>query len=294
MLQLLQHPVYGLVFLFLLGACIGSFLNVVILRLPAMLQIEWHQQCSEFLRQENGSHIEQEKQLHVDVFNLSSPASHCPQCKQLLRFWHNIPILSYIFLRGKCAWCKHRIPWRYPLIEILCAIATVHLAWHMGIGWHLAASLILVWSLLCLTVIDIDHQLLPDNITLPLVWTGLIANYFGLFTTLESAVIGAVAGYLGFWLVYHAHHKLTGREGLGYGDFKLLAALGAWMGWEMLPMIVLAASISGTLLALTMMAFRGLDSRSPVSFGPFLALGGWLALLWGEEITSSYLKLLKF
>ena len=259
-----------------------------------MLQNEWRQQCAELLRQDNGVHDEQERQLHVDVFNLSHPASHCPKCQHALRFWHNIPILSYIFLRGKCAWCKSSIPWRYPLIEIICAIATVHLAWHIGIGWPLAASLILIWSLLCLTVIDIDHQLLPDNITLPLVWAGLLANYFGLFTTLESALIGAVAGYLGFWLVYHAHHKLTGREGLGYGDFKLLAALGAWLGWEMLPMIVLAASVTGTLLSLAMMVFRGLNSRTPVSFGPFLALGGWLALLWGQEITSGYLKLLEF
>lgn len=294
MLQLLQHPVYGLIFMLVLGACIGSFLNVVILRLPVMLRNEWQQQCAELMGQEDILEAANDTGHQAARFNLSYPASHCPQCQQPLRAWHNIPIVSYIFLKGKCAWCKNKIPWRYPLIELLCAAATVHLAWHMGIGWPFAAALVLFWSLLCLTVIDIDHQLLPDNITIPLVWTGLLVNYFELFTTLNSALIGAVAGYLGFWLVFHAHHKLTGREGLGYGDFKLLAALGAWLGWEMLPMIVLAASITGTILSLSFMAFRGLDTRAPVSFGPFLAFGGWLALLWGHEITSGYLKLLNF
>lgn len=277
----------------LLGACIGSFLNVVILRLPVMLHNEWQLQCAELLGKEYAGNSEQNAQ-QSNRFNLSFPASHCPKCQHPLRAWHNIPILSYILLLGRCAWCKEKIPWRYPLVEILTAAATVHLAWHMGVGWPLVACLFLVWSLICLTAIDIDHQLLPDNITIPLVWAGLLVNYFGLITTLDSALIGAVAGYLGFWVVYHAHHKLTGREGLGYGDFKLLAALGAWLGWEMLPMIVLVASISGTTLSLMMMVSRKLDTRAPVSFGPFLAFGGWLALVWGHEITAGYLKLLNF
>ncbi|MGI9319552.1 MAG: prepilin peptidase, partial [bacterium] len=165
MLQLLQHPVYGLIFMLVLGACIGSFLNVVILRLPVMLHNEWRQQCTELLSGDNEDNLDHQEDGQAAVFNLSFPASHCPQCQHPLRAWHNIPILSYIFLKGKCAWCKSRIPWRYPLIEILCAVATVHLAWHMGVGWPMAVSLVLVWSLLCLTVIDIDHQLLPDNLT---------------------------------------------------------------------------------------------------------------------------------
>jgi leader peptidase (prepilin peptidase)/N-methyltransferase len=285
LLTLLQHPVYGLVFLGLVGACIGSFLNVVILRLPVMLQNDWRRQCAELQGEEPDS---------AEVFNLSKPASHCPACGAGVRAWQNIPIISYLLLRGRCASCGTGIHWRYPAVEIITALATVHLAWHFGIGWQLLASLFLIWSLIALTVIDIDHQLLPDSITLPLLWGGLIANLFGLFTSLESAVIGALAGYLGFWVVYQVHFRLTGREGLGYGDFKLLAALGAWLGWEMLPMVVLLSSLTGTLIAVGLMLGRGLDRRAAVSFGPFLALGGWATLLWGEHISRNYLQLFSF
>ena len=293
MLELLQHPIYALALMALLGACVGSFLNVVILRLPVMLKQQWHQQCEEFLNHEQqGAATEHEAQ--PGVFSLNRPASHCPQCKQALKPWHNIPILSYIFLGARCAWCKNQIPWRYPLVELVTALGTVHLALHFGVNWQLAGALLLFWSLLCLTVIDIDHQLLPDNITIPLLWAGILANYFGLFTTLESAVIGAVAGYLCFWLIFQIHYRLTGREGLGYGDFKLLAALGAWLGWEMLPLIVLLASLTGPVISVAMMAFRKLKRRTAISFGPYLAMGGWIALVWGQTITGSYIQLLGF
>lgn len=168
------------------------------------------------------------------------------------------------------------------------------LAVHFGISWKLLAALLLFWSLLCLTVIDIDHQLLPDNITVPLLWVGVLANYFGLFTTLESSVIGAIAGYLSFWIIFQVHYRLTGREGLGYGDFKLLGALGAWLGWEMLPLIVLLASLTGTVIALVMMVASKLKRRATISFGPYLALGGWIALIWGDAITGNYIQLLGF
>ena len=285
MLAILQHPVYGAVFLGLLGACVGSFLNVVILRLPVMLRNEWAQQCREL----NGETPEES-----EVFNLSRPASRCPDCGNRIRAWQNIPVLSYLLLRGRCAACGASIHWRYPAVELFTAVTTVHLLWHFGIGWPLLAALILLWSLIALTVIDIDHQLLPDSITLPLLWLGLLANLFGLFTSLESAVIGAIVGYLGFWAIYQIHFRLTGREGLGYGDFKLLAALGAWLGWEMLPLVVLVSSLTGTIVAVLLMVVRRFDRQTPVSFGPFLAVAGWVVLLWGGDMTDRYVQLLAF
>lgn len=308
MLQILQHPLYGVLVMALLGACVGSFLNVVILRLPVMMQREWRQQCKAFLDDgpvadhpaadhtgdvESSVNIGEASQAS-SVFNLNRPRSRCPSCHNQLKAWHNIPILSYLLLRGRCAWCSSTIGWRYPLVELVTAAATVYLTLHFGIVWALPAALLFTWSLICLTVIDIDHQLLPDNITLPLLWGGLIANLFGLFAPLQSAVIGAVAGYLGFWLIFQIHHKLTGREGLGYGDFKLLAALGAWVGWELLPLTILIASATGTVVALGLMLLRRLNLRAPMSFGPFLAVAGWIAMVWGERITEATLPLFQF
>ncbi len=266
---------------------------MVILRLPKIMRRQWQQQCEELLTPSSHSTIDQDTSRD-SLFNLNRPGSHCPNCKQALKVWHNIPIISYIGLGGKCAWCKNPISWRYPAIELVTAIATAHLWFHLGVGWPLAACVFLLWSLICLTVIDIDHQLLPDNITIPLVWGGLIANYFGLLTTLESSVLGAVFGYLGFWLVFQIHFRLTGREGMGYGDFKLLAALGAWLGWELLPIIVLMSSVAGTIVAGILLISRKLDTRAPMSFGPFLAFAGWVALLWGDKIVTQYLMLFNF
>ncbi len=263
-----------------------------------MMHREWSQQCRELLalsgENQSKTEIEDDRQIEQADFNLNFPASHCPQCEHPLKWWHNIPVISYLFLLGKCAFCKKTIPWRYPAIELITMLLSVHLWMHYGVGWQLAASLLLVWSLICLTVIDLDHQLLPDNITLPLVWVGLFCNLFGLFTTIESAVIGAIAGYMGFWLIFQIHFRITGKEGLGYGDFKLLAALGAWLGWELIPMIILFASLAGTLVAIAMMIVKSLKKENPISFGPFLAISGWLALLWGETITQTYMQLLQF
>jgi len=286
--QVLQHPAYGLCFTVFAGLCIGSFLNVVILRLPVMLHREWRQQCREMPGEEYTEDSPEQ------AFNLGFPASHCPQCNHPLKIRHNLPVLSYIFLKAKCAFCKCRIPVRYPLIELICAGVAAHLLMHFGPTPTAVAAMILVWSLIALTMIDIDHQLLPDNITLPLVWAGLVVNTGGLFTDPVSAIFGAVVGYLGFWTIYQIHHRLTGREGMGYGDFKLLAALGAWLGWQSLPMIVLLSSLAGTLFALVLL-FRGrLKTQEPVSFGPFLAVAGWLSLVWGPQITGRYLQLFHF
>ena len=289
MLELLHHPVYSLFALSILGLCIGSFLNVVILRLPAMLQHGWQEQCRELL----GTSPE-EGEPSPEKLGLAFPASHCPSCKEPLKFWHNIPIVSYLLLKGKCAFCSDRIPIRYPLIELITAIATLHLTTHFGITWQLPAALLFVWALICLTVIDIDHQLLPDDITIPLVWLGLLVNYFTLFSPLDDAVIGAICGYMSFWLVFQIHYRITGRQGLGYGDFKLLAALGAWLGWQALPLIILLSSVTGILAAIVLMVSGRLNTRGPISYGPFLAAAGWAALLWGDDITAGYLRLMSF
>ncbi len=300
MLELLQHPIGGVIAIGLLGICVGSFLNVVILRLPEMMQREWHQQCKELLasadRNQGAADLGENQvvEAKAEKFDLNFPASHCPQCEHPLKWWHNIPVISYIFLLGRCAFCKKPIPWRYPAVELITMLLSIHLWIHYGVSWQLVAALLLIWSLLCLTVIDLDHQLLPDNITLPLVWGGLLCNLFGLFTSIESAVIGAIAGYMGFWLIFQVHYRITGKEGLGYGDFKLLAALGAWLGWEQLPMIILFASLVGTITAVAMMVIRKLNRDNPISFGPFLAVSGWLALLWGEPITVAYMQFLRF
>ena len=250
-----------------------------------MLKKGWHDQCHEFLE------IESPAQQDTP-FNLSFPHSQCPQCATPLKWWHNIPVFSYLLLKGKCAWCKCKISPRYPLIEIITIVGSIHLTTHFGIGWTLLAALILFWSLICLTGIDFDHHLLPDNITIPLVWLGLIVNNFGLFTDISSALIGAVGGYLSFWLLFQIHYRLTGREGLGYGDFKLLAALGAWLGWQSLPLIVLLSSLVGLMVALPLMIVGKLSTGKPISYGPFLAIAGWVALVWGETLTSHYLHIL--
>ena len=296
MLELLEHPVIGIGFMAILGACVGSFLNVVILRLPVMLLNSWRGQCADLLA---GESVEIADSPVSDVtqeerFDLNFPPSHCPTCDHRLKVTHNIPILSFLFLGGRCAWCKSPIGWRYPLVELFTAAATVHLTLHFGIGWPLLAALVFLWSLICLTVIDLDHQLLPDSITLPLLWAGLIVNLFGLFAPLQDAVIGAIAGYLVFWTIYQVHFRLTGREGLGYGDFKLLAAIGAWTGWELLPITILVASLTGTLFAVALMIGRKLNLRAPMSFGPFLAFAGWIALVWGDQIVTSTLPIFSF
>ena len=270
----------------LLGLLIGSFLNVVVYRLPVMMQREWQAEAKSILL------------LPADTstseFNLLLPNSQCPHCSHEIRPWENIPVISYLFLRGKCSSCKAPISMRYPLVELACGLLSAFIAWHFGFTWQAGAMLLLTWGLLAMSLIDVDHQLLPDSLVLPLLWLGLIANSFGLFSSLEDALWGAIAGYLSLWSVYWLFKLVTGKEGMGYGDFKLLAMLGAWGGWQVLPLTILLSSLVGAVLGLIMLRLRNAEASTPIPFGPYLAIAGWIALIWGEQITSSYLQIAGF
>ncbi|MDQ1363609.1 MAG: Leader peptidase (Prepilin peptidase) / N-methyltransferase, partial [Pseudomonadota bacterium] len=239
----------------------GSFLNVVIYRLPRMMEQEWHSQCRELLELPANK---------PEKISLAFPASACPQCGHKIRFWENIPVFSYIFLKGQCSGCGNKISLQYPLIEAVTAILSVAVAWKFGVSWQTPLALLLTWSLIALTMIDFHKQLLPDSITLPLLWLGLLANIFEIFTTLESAVIGAMAGYLALWCVYHTFKLLTGKEGMGFGDFKLLGALGAWLGWKILPLIILLSSLVGAVIGIALIVLTRHDKNIPIPFGPYL------------------------
>lgn len=269
----------GMVFVF--GLIVGSFLNVVIYRLPLMMEAEWTAQCSELLEIDN-------PRPQGAVFNLAVPNSHCPQCKHEISALENIPVISWLMQRGKCRHCDAPISPRYPIIELVTAVAGVLVTLQFGWSWSTLAVLVLTWSLIALTMIDVDHQLLPDDITLPLLWLGLLVNSFGLLTSLESAVWGAIAGYGILWGVYWLFKLVTGKEGMGYGDFKLLAALGAWLGWQALPMIILLSSLVGAVVGITLIIVRGRDRNIPIPFGPYLASAGFLSLLWGNAISAFY------
>jgi leader peptidase (prepilin peptidase)/N-methyltransferase len=296
-----------IIFLFLIGACIGSFLNVVIIRLPDILFWQWRAQCNEIL--ESSQHTDQTATGNPDSVNsdpmnsdplnsslespppgLIHPRSRCPKCHTGLTLFQNIPILGYLLLGGKCGFCKQTISPRYPVVELCTALLWVQLGLHFGPTPGLLLGLILISSLIALTVIDLDHHILPDVIVIPLLWIGLISNSFGMFTSLESAVFGAVSGYMALWIIYQIHHRLTGKEGMGYGDFKLLACIGAWLGWEVLPAVILLASVSGTVLAIVLMVIRKRGKDIPVAFGPYLAIAGWATLIWGDSIISNYLQ----
>lgn len=264
----------------LLGLLIGSFLNVVILRYPQMLEQSWRQDCNE--------HFKTQLALKEFTFNLVTPRSHCPFCLHTLRFFENIPIISFLFLKGRCAACKHQISWRYPFVELLTAIFSGIVAWHFGFHYALLGGLFFTWFLIVLSVIDIDHQLLPDTFTFLLLWVGIIFNLFETFCTLEAAIIGAIAGYLFLWSVYFFFKLMTHKEGMGRGDFKLLAAIGAWTGWSTLPFIVLIASALGALCGLILILSKRHSFYKPIPFGPFLAIAGWIGLLWGDKIKYLY------
>ena len=276
----------------ILGLLVGSFLNVVIYRLPKMLEREWKQYCGEILELEK-TEQEQKQESAKEEFNLVVPASTCPSCDHKIRAWENIPVISYLFLRGRCSNCKSSISIRYPIIEAVTAALSAVLAIKFGFGWQLAAALLLTWALISLTMIDIDTQLLPDNITLPLLWLGLILNSQGLFTSLTGALWGAVFGYLSLWSVYWIFKLLTQKEGMGYGDFKLLAALGAWMGWQALPVTILLSSVVGAVIGIAGILIMGRDKNIPIPFGPYLAIAGWIYFMWGETIVNAYLNLYK-
>jgi leader peptidase (prepilin peptidase)/N-methyltransferase len=266
----------------LLGLIVGSFLNVVIHRLPIMMERSWRAQCRELLEQP-------ENEGEQAPFNLVVPRSRCPSCGHLIRALENIPVLSYLLQRGRCRHCGTHISIRYPVIEILTALLTAAVVWHFGPTLQAAAAILLTWALVALTFIDLDHHLLPDDITLPFLWFGVAFSFFGVFTNLTASVAGAMAGYLALWSIYHLFRLLTGKEGMGYGDFKLLAMLGAWMGWQQLPMIILLSSLVGAAVGISMILLRGHDRNVPIPFGPYLAAAGWLALVWGDSLTGWYL-----
>ena len=268
----------------LVGLMVGSFLNVVIHRLPLMMERGWRRECLQFLGQT------EEAAAPVEVFNLAWPGSHCPHCGKSIRLWENIPLLSYVWLKGRCSGCGAGIAWRYPLVEALSAVLSVGVALKFGYSATLLPALLLTWSLLALSFIDLDRQLLPDAIVLPVLWLGLLLSIPGLFTGSASSILGAAAGYLSLWGVYQGFKLLTGKEGMGYGDFKLLAMLGAWLGWQLLPLIILLSSVVGTVVGIAMITLAGHDRRQPIPFGPYLAAAGWLAMMWGDAMTAAYLR----
>ena len=273
-----------------LGLLIGSFLNVIVYRLPIVMERDWKQQCYDYLEIENAephTHLTSEK---FEVFNLWKPDSHCLECNHEIRVWENIPVLSFVLLGGKCSKCKMSISVRYPSVEVVTGILSGLVAYTFGATWLTLAVLILTWSLVVLTLIDFDHQLLPDVITLPLLWLGLLVNTldFGFGVSLEEAVIGAIAGYSILWAIYWVFKLSTGKEGMGYGDFKLLSALGAWMGWKSLLLIIGLSSIVCAILGLIMILAKRSDKSMPIPFGPFLAGAGFIMLIWGPQISSFY------
>jgi leader peptidase (prepilin peptidase)/N-methyltransferase len=269
---------------FILGLCVGSFLNVVIYRLPIQMQASWRRESLDFLGLD--------KEPEAPRLSIAFPSSQCTQCKHPLKPWHNIPFFSYLFLRGKCAFCSAPVSIQYPLVEIITGVATCFLVMHFGLTPLGAGAILFTWALIALTGIDLKHQLLPDIITLPLLWAGLLFNLYGGFTDLSSAVIGAVAGYLILWSVYWLFKIITGKEGMGHGDFKLLAALGAWYGWQLLPLTILLSALVGSIVGIGGIYFANKGKEIPIAFGPYLAMAGWIALIWGHQITSAYLGLL--
>ncbi len=273
----------------LFGLLIGSFLNVVIYRLPVMMQREWQRQCAE---------LEEREPPEQPVFNLVTPRSACPSCRRPIRALENIPVVSWLVLRGRCAGCAERISARYPAIEITASLVSMAVAWHFGFSWELAAALVFSYALIALTMIDYDHQLLPDSITLPLLWLGLLLSLFHgqtdaqrLFIAPQTAIVGAAAGYLSLWSVYQLFKLITGKEGMGFGDFKLLAALGAWLGWQALPLIIILSAVVGAVVGGLAMIVARHGRETPIPFGPFLAAAGWISMIWGDTLTGQYLRL---
>ena len=266
-----------------MSLAIGSFLNVVIHRLPKMLERQWRDELSEL----NGQEV-----AAGPRYNLMVPRSACPACGHAIGALENVPLISYFALRGKCAGCKARISPRYPLVEALTGVLSGYIAWRYGFTWQTLALLVFVWSMIALAFIDLDTFYLPDDITLPLVWAGLLANMGGLFVDLQSAVIGAIAGYLALWIVFWGYKLATGKDGMGYGDFKLLAAIGAWLGWKMLPVVILLSSLVGAIVGISLIVFARHGRNVPIPFGPYLVLGGLIALFWGDQLLHYYLQTL--
>lgn len=266
----------------LFGLVVGSFLNVVIHRLPRILEQQWRRECAEMAGNE--------PEPAAETLSLSQPGSRCPHCHTPIKARHNIPVLGYLWLRGRCAACGHPIGLRYPLVELLSGILTAAVAWRFGLTWEGLSAAVFTWSLIALSGIDIDHQLLPDRLTQPLLWLGLALSLMAFFASPQDAIIGAVAGYLALWFVFQAFRLATGKEGMGFGDFKLLAVFGAWFGWQLLPQIIILSSVTGVAVAGILMAAGRHRREQPIPFGPFLAVAGWIALMWGPEINRAYLE----
>ena len=286
-----QAPMVFIAVAFAFALMIGSFLNVVIYRLPLMMQRDWREQCDELSK-------EPAPDLPDGKFNLVVPRSRCPSCGAGIKAWQNIPVLSYLLLGAQCSNCQTAISIRYPLVETLTAILAAICAWHFGFGWEALMAIGLSFALVAISLIDADHQIIPDSIVIPLMWVGLIMSLLHpltgadtLFIAPQDAIVGAVAGYLSLWSVYQLFKLVTGKEGMGYGDFKLLAALGAWLGWQALPTIILMSAVVGAIIGIALIVFRGRDRQIPIPFGPYLAAAGWITMLWGEAIKNAYLDM---
>ena len=288
-----ESPLLFIAVMFAFALVIGSFLNVVIYRLPIMMEREWREHCEELAT------TPPDHELPSGRFDLIVPRSRCPSCGTAIKAWQNIPVVSYLLLGGRCAMCKESISARYPVVELTTAILATVCAWHFGPGMEAVMAIVLTLALVPVTMIDADTQLIPDSIVLPLMWLGLAMSLFHpvagadtLFIAPQDAIVGAMAGYLSLWSVYQLFKLVTGKEGMGYGDFKLLAALGAWLGWQALPMIILMSAIVGALVGLTLMALNRHERSVPMPFGPYLAAAGWITMLWGDIIARMYLDTL--
>ncbi len=284
-----QNPATFYIIVGIFSLLVGSFLNVVIFRLPKMMEQGWYKECREFLADEIQSNTSSDS-TKEEIITLSKPASTCPHCNHSIKFYENIPVISWLFLRGKCSSCINTISVRYPIIEAVTALLGVVVAMKLGVSLTTVFVLFLTYALICLTMIDYDHMLLPDQITLPFMWLGLLININGSIVPLQDAVIGAVAGYMSLYLVFQAFKFITGKEGMGFGDFKLVALFGAWIGWQLLPLLILMASAVGAIVGISLMLFKKHQREQAIPFGPYLAVAGWITLLWGQGIWSWYLS----
>jgi len=288
-----ESPLLFVAVVFAFCLVIGSFLNVVIHRLPIMMERDWREQCDEMAKSPPLHDLPEGR------FDLIAPRSRCPSCNAAITAWQNIPVVSYLLLGGKCSKCRASISARYPLVELMTAILAAACAWRFGAGWEAVMAVVMTLTLVPIAMIDAETQLIPDSIVLPLMWIGLIMSLFHpmqgseiLFIAPQDAIVGAVAGYLSLWSVYQLFKLITGKEGMGYGDFKLLAALGAWLGWQQLPLIILMSAVVGAIVGIALMAFHKHERSVPIPFGPYLAAAGWITMLWGEAIKTTYLDTL--
>lgn len=282
-----SQPLIMLLMVAIFSLMVGSFLNVIIYRLPIIMEREWKTQCQEFL-----GHPDTQN-LPVERYNLVVPRSRCPHCNHLISAWENIPVISYLLQKGRCQHCSKPISMRYPVIEALTAVLSIMVVNHFGLNWSSMSLLVLTWGLISLSFIDLDHHLLPDNLTLPLMWLGLLFAVFGVgVVDLKSAIVGTMIGYVSLWTIFQLFRLATGKEGMGYGDFKLLAVFGAWLGWQQLPLIILLASFVGAIVGILNILIRKKDKSQPIPFGPFLCTAGFIAMLWGDQIARNYMQLM--